>query len=328
MIGALILSFVLLYFAVMIAWILWHLLNDTATRMLAHDQNKLRGKNATLSETQDKGEFTITHTMEDGIEQIHYSPKHPRHKTPILMAHGMWHGARCWQAWQEILAEHGWESISYSLPGHGKSLLQRSLTRCTLAYYLAFVRDEINRLPRKPILMGHSMGGALSQWALKYVCDDLPAVILVAPWVSHAVLSDAPYRIIILDPIGIAMMYVTWNANSWIRTPEIAAKKLITSGAILTPDELRKQLTGESALVIFQHNPPFWSPAEKTTVPMLVLAGEKDAVVTVDGLRKSAAHYKADFLSVPEAGHNIMMEKSYRETVLAIDDWLNKKQIT
>lgn len=320
---------ILLYFAVMIGWILWHLLRDTPLRMLANNQNRLRGTGITFSEAQDKDNYSITHTIEDGIERIVYTPKGRKKETPILMAHGMWHGAWCWQPWQEFLAERGWESIAYSLPGHGKSPLQRSLTSCTLGYYLAFVRDEINRLPRKPVLMGHSMGGALSQWVLRHVEPELPAVVLVAPWVSHSAMADRPklWEIMVRDPLGMALMFVTWNADSWVRTPEAAATKLLSQEAVVSPADLQRQLVGESSLVIFQHNPPFWKPAENVKTPMLLLAGEKDAVLSVESLSKSAAHYKADFVVVPGAGHNLMMEKSYLETANAIDDWLIQKQI-
>ncbi len=320
---------ILFYLIFIIAWILWWLLRDTAVNMLARDQNKLRGTGVTFSETQDKGAYTITHSIADGIERIMYTPKVRQHETPILMAHGMWHGAWCWQPWQEILAEKGWESVAYSLPGHGKSPLQRSLTTCTLGYYLAFVRDEVQRLPRKPVLMGHSMGGALSQWALRYIGDDFPAVVLVAPWVSHSVFSDTSSVINLFgnDPVGVAMMFYKLNADSWVRTPAMAAAKLLSKEAVVSPEELQRQLVGESALVLFQHNPPFWKPAENVKTPMLVLAGEKDAVVSVEGLRKTAAHYKADFRIISGAAHNLMMEKSYRETALSMAAWLTEKRI-
>jgi len=320
---------ILIYVVVIDAWILWHLLNDTATRMLTNEQNKLRGTGITFSETQERVAYTITHTIEDGIERILYTPKVCQHETPIIMAHGMWHGAWCWAAWQEILAQKGWESIAYSLPGHGKSPTQRSLTRCTLGYYLAFVRDEIKRLPQKPILLGHSMGGALSQWVLRYIDADLPAVLLVAPWMSHSTMTDHKklLGIIALDPPGMAMMFYKLNANSWVRTPQAAASKLLSKNAVISPEELQRQLSGESALVLFQHNPPFWHPTENIKTPMLLIAGEKDMVLSVEGLRKSAEHYNADFVVIPGAGHNIMMERSYRETAESIDDWLNEKQI-
>jgi pimeloyl-ACP methyl ester carboxylesterase len=241
----------------------------------------------------------------------------------------MWHGAWCWQPWQAFLAERGWESVAYSLPGHGKSPLQRSLTSCTLSYYLAFLRDEVKRLPHKPVLMGHSMGGALSQWVLRHVEPDLPAVVLVAPWVSHSSMADWPAlsKIMAGDPLGMALMFVTWNASPWVRTPKAAAAKLLSQEAVVSPEDLQRQLVGESSLVILHHNPPFWKPAENVRLPMLLLAGEKDAVLSVESLRKSAAHYRADFVIIPGAGHNLMMEKTYLQTADQIDTWLNAKKI-
>lgn len=315
------------YLGGLTGWILWRLLHDTAPRMLAQDQNKLRGAWPTVAETEDKGAYTVTHSLEDGIERITYTPKERQHEAPLLMAHGMWHGAWCWQPWQETLAEKGWESVAYSLPGHGQSPTQRSLTNCTLGYYLAFLRDEINRLPVKPVLMGHSMGGALSQWVLRYITQDLPAVVLVAPWVSHSILAEGFWRIIQLDPLGMAAMFLTWNATVWMRSPAAAASKLISPEAVLSPEELHRRLGGESGLVIFQHNPPFWQPAQNVKIPMLLLAGEKDALISVEGLRKTAAHYQADFVVIPGAGHNLMMEKSYRETAVSIAQWLMEKKI-
>jgi alpha-beta hydrolase superfamily lysophospholipase len=168
------------------------------------------------------------------------------------------------------------------------------------------------------------MGGALSQWYLRYIDDELPAMVLVAPWVSHSPFSDTPSLLNLFtgDLPGMLQMFYTFNANSWTRTPQKAAEKLLSKDSLISPEDLHRQLVGESALVIFQHNPPFWYPAENIHTPMLVLAGEKDSVVSVDGLRKSAAHYKADFAIVPGAAHNLMMEKNYLETALRIDDWL------
>jgi alpha-beta hydrolase superfamily lysophospholipase len=152
-------------------------------------------------------------------------------------------------------------------------------------------------------------------------------VVLVAPWVSHAALTDAFFKIIALDPVGVGMMFLTWNSTPWMRNPAAAASKLISKDAVVSPEELHRQVGGESSLVTFQHNPPFWKPAENVQTPILLLAGEKDAVVTVEGLRKSAAHYKADFQVIPESAHNLMMEKTYLQTVGKIDAWLNEKQI-
>ena len=144
--------------------------------------------------------FMIQRSVEDGIERVTYTPKFRRFGTPILMQHGMWHGAWCWEPWQELFAGWGWESHAYSLPGHGASPVQRSLRWATLNYYLEFLKAEIQRLPHRPVLMGHSMGGALTQMYLKS-SHDLPAAVLVASWPSHTMLPSI-FRSVRRDPLG------------------------------------------------------------------------------------------------------------------------------
>ena len=100
-----------------------------------------------FSEARETDAYTVSHTVEDGIERVAYEPKNRRFETPILMQHGMWHGAWCWQHWQELFAEWGWASTAYSLPGHAKSPVQRPIISCTLDYYLAFLKWEVERLP-------------------------------------------------------------------------------------------------------------------------------------------------------------------------------------
>ncbi len=275
---------------------------------------------------QDTDRFSVQRSIDNGIERITYIPKLRRFETPILMQHGMWHGAWCWQRWQELFAQWGWETHAISLPGHGGSPAQRPVYFCTLDYYLRFLKAEVERLPRKPVLMGHSMGGALTQWYLKYVGDDLPAAVLVAPWDLRANLRGFS-RWLKLDPAGILLAALTGSARPYIRTPQEAARKLISAGAVYTPEELHARLSGESFWVMMQHNPPFWRPAEQVKTPLLWLAGEIDAVIGVEDERRSAECYHADFVVVPNAAHNLMLEHNYRETAATIQDWLSKRGI-
>jgi pimeloyl-ACP methyl ester carboxylesterase len=297
--------------------------------------------------------YTISHTFQDGIERIVYMPQVKRFETPILMQHGMWHGAWCWQSWQELFAEWGWESIAFSLPGHGQSPVQRPIRWCTLGYYLKFLAAEIERLPQRPILMGHSMGGALTQWVLKYVGDPslrpfdgaqdrlrsgqgsgqatgsgqaLLAAVLVAPWTSHNMLGPV-FRFFRLDPIGFLLCILTLTTTPNVRTPQRAAKMFITAGAIITPEELQARLDPESLWVLLQYNPLLWSPAQHTRTPMLWLAGGSDVLISEPEERRSAAHYGADYVVVDGAGHNLMIERSYRQTAKTIRDWLIEQGI-
>lgn len=265
--------------------------------------------------------YVMRHTVEDGVERISYTPRQRKHVTPILMQHGMWHGAWTWQWWQPLFAAWGWESIAVSLPGHGASPAQRKIELCTLDYYLGFLKAEVDRLGQPPVLMGHSMGGALTQWYLKY-CGDLPAAVLVAPWVSHSTMLDGGLRLMSSDPLMLPLTSLAWSATPWVRSPERAARLLITPGAVISPEELFDRLGPESNLVVMQHNPPFWTPPDDVRTPLLWVTGEKDATISVAGAKRSAEFYQAEHIIVPEAGHNLMMEARYRETARSIVEWL------
>ena len=275
-----------------------------------------------FSEARETDAYTVSHTVEDGIERVAYEPKDRRFETPILMQHGMWHGAWCWRHWQELFAEWGWASTAHSLPGHAKSPTQRPIISCTLDYYLYFLKSEVERLPRPPVLFGHSMGGALAQWYLKYVGDDLPAAVLVAAWQAHNALLPGILRFLRLDPRGSMIVWREGTATPMIRTPQRAARLLITEGAIYTPEELHARLGPESGMVSWQQAPPSWKPPENVQTPLLWLAGGRDAVLGKVSARRSAAFYGARFVVVKGAGHDLMIEHNYRQTAETVHRWL------
>jgi pimeloyl-ACP methyl ester carboxylesterase len=308
-------------------WALWQLFSKNAERTLRTQTNEAP-KGCTFSETTETKAYTRTHTIEDGIERIVYTPKERRFETPIVMQHGMWHGAWCWQLWQELFAEWGWETHAHSLPGHAGSPTQRPIPRCTLDYYLSFLKTEVERLPRRPVLMGHSMGGALTQWFLKYVADDLPAAVLVAPWVSHSMFEDGFVQLFTYDPVGVLLMTLSWDATPMKRAGAGSAVRFLVGPDAAVPlDELQPKLGRESVIVLYQHNPPFWHPPERVNTPMLWIAGEDDPLLVEPAERRSAAHYGADYIVAERARHNVMMEHNYRQTAEVIHHWLTERGI-
>ena len=268
--------------------------------------------------------YTVSHTVRDGIERVVYTPRDRHFATPIVLQHGMWHGAWCWRPWQELLAEWGWESHAHSLPGHGRSPERRPIRWCTLQYYYEFLSDEILRHERPPVLMGHSMGGALTQWYLKYG-RPLAAAVLVAPWPSRTTMTRTlGTNLLRLDPVGVLLYAATLSATPMVRNPRRAAACFITEGAIISPEELHARLGPESGWVLLQYQPPFWEPARPETIsfPLLWLAAGADAVLPERVERPSAAYYGADYVVVEGAGHDLMLERSYAETARTIHDWL------
>ena len=168
----------------------------------------------------------------------------------------------------------------------------------------------------------------MTQWYLKYVADDLPGAVLVAPWVSHSMVKDGLLKLIAFDPVGILLMMLSWDAAPMKRdAPGSAVLFLVGPRAAVPLQELQPRLGPESVIVMYQHNPPFWYPPERVHTPMLWIAGEDDPLLAEPAERRSAAHYGAEYVVAARARHNLMMEHNYRQTAETIQAWLVKRGV-
>ena len=285
--------------------------------------NEHKGIGQTYSEYSDRSKYSVTHIVVEGIERIHYQPKLHKQNTVIVFQHGMWHGAWCWQYWQGFFAEQGWESIAYSLPGHGKSLEQNKVEECTLAYYLYFLEQEIKRIEAPVVLCAHSMGGALAQWYLKFI-GDLPAIVSVAGWTSHDILKDSLFNAMKIDPWG-SFLASFQGAKAQFRNDKVVKKWFLSDNSEMSAKDLRHALGRESEVVLMQHRPATWSPVNEHKTPMLWLAAENDAIISVKDAKKSAEFYHADFKKIPNSNHDIMLEHNWRDTASIVSTWLESK---
>lgn len=194
--------------------------------------------------------YDVQHEMIEGIERITYIPQNQQFETPIIFQHGAWHGAWCWQYWQEVFAELGWVSHAHSLPSHSKSDNKRNIRLCTLGYYRDALREQVELCDTKPIVVGHSMGGAITQWYIKQ-WDDLSAGILLA----SMPLRDNVLRYIMADPLGMVMSILIGHGKPLVRSPEQVKRLFISDDAILSAEDLHAQLGAESILPPLQLNP-------------------------------------------------------------------------
>lgn len=266
--------------------------------------------------------FTIENDMTDGIERISYYPQERKYNTEIIFQHGAWHGAWCWKWWQELFAEWGWVSHAHSLPSHGKSEHKRNIRFCHLGYYRDALAEQVNRCDAPPVVIGHSMGGAITQWYLTHI-GDLPAAVLLA----SMPLYDSVLRYILADPAGMTIAAIKLHGRSLVDSPEKVAKLFLTEGAIMSKEDLHAHMDAESLLVPLQLNPLTWHPRKNPDTPMLVMAAEKDSIFTIREEEKLAEHYGADYYLIKNTAHNAMMEHSYQESAQYIQDWLLKQGI-
>ena len=101
---------------------------------------------------------------------------------PILLIHGAWHGAWCWDRLIPALAARGRQAVAIDLPGAGED--PTPLGEVTLDLYGQRVVEALASLNEPAILVGHSMGGlSITEAAerapervakLVYLCAYLP----------------------------------------------------------------------------------------------------------------------------------------------------------
>ncbi len=107
--------------------------------------------------------------MESGnLEIIERHPEKDSGRPPLVFVHGAFTSGECWDEYYlGYFASRGYRSIAISLRGHGKSYGRDILWQFGISDYVNDVASVIESLDRKPVLVGHSMGGLVVQNYLK-----------------------------------------------------------------------------------------------------------------------------------------------------------------
>lgn len=100
----------------------------------------------------------------------------------FVLVHGAWHGAWCWDAVVPLLAARGHRVRAIDLPGHGRD--PQAPGTVSWDAYMGRMGEVLTASAEPPILVGHSLGGAVitgaaDRWperirALVYLCAMLP----------------------------------------------------------------------------------------------------------------------------------------------------------
>lgn len=261
---------------------------------------------------------TSTPLEQEDIEHLIRQPEHRRHETPLLFLHGAWHGAWCWATFLDTFASLGYEAHAISLPGHGASSLARGhIDRYTFDDFVQCLESAIESITPRPVVVAHSMGGAILQTYLQE--HHLPAAVLLA---------SIPAKGFMAGFVRVARMY-PWQAvkagrdgYALVETPEIASRFFLSSPTQIDVEQFHRHLVRESApgskrilSVVLRH-------PEKVTTPVLVIAAGKDFLISVAEERQTADLLRAKFVVIEDAPHDLMFEPGWQQAVDSIHAWL------
>jgi alpha-beta hydrolase superfamily lysophospholipase len=252
------------------------------------------------------------------IEHIIQQPVRRTHKTPLLFQHGAWHGACCWQQWMDYFSSLGYEVHAISLPAHGKSSFNKKhINFYGFKDYVDTLASQVDTIIPKPVIIGHSLGGAILQKYLE--SRQLPGAVLLSSLPSIGMLPMI-FRLLKRHPMSTLAGLLKLNLYDWVKTPELAQGLFLNSKTEINTIEFQKKLVREMA------NPfPLIFPFAKVNSnksPVLVISGEEDTIFTIDEENITAAKYGAKNIVIKEQAHNLMMESGWKQVADVIDNWI------
>ena len=243
------------------------------------------------------------------------------HPVPLLFVHGAWHAAWCWDEYfLGFFADKGYHALAPSFRGHGGSPTSKPLRSCSVNDYVEDVRSVADGLPKRPVVIGHSMGGLIVQKYLEL--HDAPAGVLMASIPPQGNLGNA-MRWIRRHPWHFTKMTITGKALPYISTPQLAREKFFSAH---TPDSLvldcaarlqeDSSRIGIDCLVLSLPRP------KRVRTPLLVLGADDDGAHTRKEVHATARAYRTEAEFFPDMGHNMMLEPGWAAVAERIHTWL------
>lgn len=230
----------------------------------------------------------------------------------IVFIHGSGGSATTWFMQLKGLS-NDFHVIALELNGHGKS--PDSSNENTIESYLTDI-DEIVTQYDKPVLAGHSMGGALSQlYALKHP-EKISGIILIG---TGAKLRVSP---LIFDMLESNFEGYVDAAGSYMFCEETSAELIEASKIEIRkckPSIINRDFAACDAFDVMEM-------ISDISLPALILVGEKDIMTPVK--YSKYLHEKlpnSTFHVIENAGHSVMLEQSVQFNAY-VKEWMNALQ--
>jgi pimeloyl-ACP methyl ester carboxylesterase len=235
----------------------------------------------------------------------------------ILLVHGAWHGPWCWDRFAARLAERGHDVRAVRLRGHDQ---RRGRIWHRVRGYVDDVTIAAAGLAEAPVLVGHSLGGLVVQ---KYLERHRAAggVLLASIPPSGSIGITA--RIAVRHPVVFAKANLSLSLRPLIGTPALVRELFFT---VDTPepivDECGARLQDESYLAYLDTLAFVLARPRRVAAPMLVLGAERDGIITVNEVRRTARAYGIGAEIFSGIGHDMMLDAGWERVADRIDGWV------
>ena len=248
----------------------------------------------------------------------------------IFMIHGMWGTEVFWKNYKAFFTAKGYRVITPNLRYHDlarKDNPDPRLGSLRLLDYAADLEEEIRQLDEKPIIMGHSMGGLLTQILGSRNLGS--ALVAITPAAPLGVFPITPS--VLRSFFSILTTWGFWRKP--VRIPFNEACYAMLN--LLSPEEQKAEYDNfvhESGRAIAATG--LWMlgggsdarvDVSRVSAPMLILGGGQDRITPARVVRRIAKKYpQAVYKEYPQRAHWITTGTGWELVAEEISEWLNQ----
>ena len=247
-------------------------------------------------------------------------------RQPVVLVHGLWCLASSWRDWQALLEDRGYAVVAVDYPGDPLTVESAregggSLAGTSLATIAVHVREVVALLDRKPIVIGHSLGGLVAQ-------------IVAGHGVAAAAIAIGPAQMkgVWALPASVikGMLPVLSDPRNMQRTVMLSYEQFKYVFAT-TLDEVEARELYAAAVPapgkpLFEVGTANMSPRAASAVnttnpdrgPLLMFVGEKDtvtpyAIVEAAYKRQKKNSNPTELVEILDAGHSFVVDHHWAD---------------
>ncbi|MEV4097843.1 alpha/beta hydrolase [Streptosporangium saharense] len=260
------------------------------------------------------------------IEQVEQANATDR--VPVVFVHGLWLLPSSWDRWARVFDEAGFAPVQPGWPDDPETVAEAKahpevFADKTVGQVADHFANVVGELKQKPVIVGHSFGGLLTQilagrgLARASVAIDPAPFQGVLPLPFSSLRASAP---VLTNPANIhravPLTYEQFRYAFANAVSEEEAHELYETYCVPAPGAPLFQAA------VANFNPWSETKVDSTTAdrgPLLILSGEKDHTVpwaiANASYRKQARneHNVTEIVEVPGRGHSLTIDSGWRE---------------
>ena len=248
-------------------------------------------------------------------------------KTPVMFVHGLWLLPNSWDRWRTVFEAAGFATLAPGWPDDPETVEEAKAHPEVFAHKgVGDIADHYEavtaELTTKPVIVGHSFGGLLTQ----ILAGRGRAAVAVA-------IDPAPFRGVLPLPISAlrSARPVLGNPANRGRAVPLTLEQFRYGFANEVSEEEAKELYRTYAVPgsgepIFQAAAANFNPWSETKVrsknpergPLLIISGEKDhtvppAIANASYKKQKRNEGVTELVEIPGRGHSLIIDHGWRE---------------